>query len=90
MPRPLPPDVRAALTDGDTLEAIRLLRQQTGLGLVAAKAAIDSGLVPDARPAGDRLALSPPEARRPRLTVGRALAAIILAGAVAWVALGAF
>ena len=39
---PLPPNVLAALAHGDTIEAIKLLRAATGLGLKEAKDAIDA------------------------------------------------
>jgi ribosomal protein L7/L12 len=39
----IPPDVLAAWDRGDKIEAIRLLRQQTGLGLKEAKEALESG-----------------------------------------------
>jgi len=45
----LPDDVRRALAAGEKIEAIRLLRERTGLGLAEAKAAVESGLVPPAR-----------------------------------------
>lgn len=38
---PLPPEVLAALARGNMVEAIRLLRQTTGLGLKEAKDALD-------------------------------------------------
>src|SRR5262245_43442110 len=38
----LPEDVRAALNRGDKIGAIRLLREQMGLGLAEAKAAVDA------------------------------------------------
>lgn len=38
---PLPPGARAALARGNKLEAIRLLREETGLSLVAAKEAVE-------------------------------------------------
>lgn len=41
---PLPTDVLAALQDGNTIEAIKRLRQATGLGLKEAKDAIDAHL----------------------------------------------
>lgn len=47
MPGPLPEDVRLALSRGQRFEALRLLREQTGLGLQEAVAAIESGLLPD-------------------------------------------
>jgi len=45
----LPDDVRRALDAGKKIEAIRLLREHTGLGLAEAKAAVESGLMPPAR-----------------------------------------
>lgn len=47
MPSPLPDSVRLAASRGNKIEAIRLLREQTGLGLSAAKGAVESGLVPE-------------------------------------------
>jgi ribosomal protein L7/L12 len=38
---PLPPGARAALDRGNKLEAIRLLREETGISLVAAKEAVE-------------------------------------------------
>jgi len=47
--RPLPADVIDALRRGNKIEAIKLLRLKTGLGLKEAKDAIDaSGVVPAA------------------------------------------
>ena len=40
--QPLPPEVLAALQRGSTIEAIKLLRKSTGLGLKEAKDVIDS------------------------------------------------
>ena len=50
MPHPLPDDVRTALSGGRKIDAIRLLRERTGLGLAQAKAAVEAGSVPDAAP----------------------------------------
>lgn len=50
MPSPLPEDVRRAVAAGRQLEAIRLLCDRTGLGLAEAKAAVESGQLPDAAP----------------------------------------
>ena len=47
MPKPLPDDVRQAIDAGQKIDAIRLLRQHTGLGLAQAKAAVEAGLMPD-------------------------------------------
>jgi ribosomal protein L7/L12 len=43
----LPPEVRAAIDRGNKLEAIRLLRTKTGIGLAAAKDAVETGYLPD-------------------------------------------
>lgn len=43
MTQPLPADVQAALDAGRKIEAIRLLREQTGMGLAEAKAAVEAG-----------------------------------------------
>ena len=45
MSEPLPPDVVAAMNASNKLEAIRLLRTHTGLGLAEAKDAVESGYV---------------------------------------------
>ena len=42
-PDPLPPEVREAIARGDALEAIKLLRRRTGLGLKEAKHVVDRG-----------------------------------------------
>jgi len=39
---PLPPDVLAALQRGNKIEAIKLMRQLTGLGLKEAKDAVEA------------------------------------------------
>ena len=62
---PLPPEVRDALGRGDALEAIRLLRQRSGLGLKEAKAVVGAGVatrMPTARRAGERPATFPTQA----------------------------
>lgn len=61
MPSALPEDVRAALVDGQKIEAIRLLRERTGLGLAEAKAAVESGSLPDAEAERGFAAPLPPE-----------------------------
>ena len=45
---PIPPEVREAMRRGDALEAIRLLRRRTGLGLKEAKDVVDRGGFGDA------------------------------------------
>ena len=42
---PLPDDVRAAMDAGQKVEAIRLLRERTGMGLADAKAAVEAGTI---------------------------------------------
>lgn len=69
----LPADVRAALHQGDTIEAIRLLRQASGLGLKEAKDLIEAHLRGEAvalpergeevRPATELKGALPPEVR---------------------------
>ncbi|MFZ1547045.1 MAG: ribosomal protein L7/L12, partial [Candidatus Nitrotoga sp.] len=46
MSEPLPPDVRAAMDASNKIEAIRLLRAHTGLGLHDAKEAVEAGSIP--------------------------------------------
>lgn len=43
----LPPEVIAALQQGQKIEAIRLLRESTGLGLKDAKDAVESARIPE-------------------------------------------
>ena len=42
-PDPLPPEVRDAIARGDALEAIKLLRRRTGVGLKEAKHVVEHG-----------------------------------------------
>jgi ribosomal protein L7/L12 len=51
MSEPLPPDVRAAMDASNKIEAIRLLRVHTGLGLQEAKEAVEAGYLPSMPPA---------------------------------------
>ena len=55
----LPPDVLAALAEGETIAAIKLLRERTGLGLKEAKEVIDQHLSgnPVALAAGARVGM---------------------------------
>jgi len=46
----LPPEIEQLLKSGQTLEAIKRLRELTGLGLKEAKAAVDARQVPAAAP----------------------------------------
>lgn len=47
MTESLPPEVRAAMDRGNKLDAIRLLRTKTGIGLAEAKDAVETGRMPD-------------------------------------------
>ena len=77
MPSSLPEDVRLAQAGGQKIEAIRLLRERTGLGLTEAKAAVESGLVPS--PVGDEVPVaSLPADVRAALASGRMIEAIRL------------
>jgi len=78
MPTPLPEDVRAALAAGKKIDAIRLLRTRTGLGLAQAKAAVESGFVPDAAAPQQGLAGSLPAEVQAALAGGHMLLAIKL------------
>jgi ribosomal protein L7/L12 len=61
MPIQLPEDVRAALAAGKKIDAVRLLRTRTGLGLAQAKAAVEAGHLPDAPPQQGLAAALPAE-----------------------------
>jgi ribosomal protein L7/L12 len=76
MPTPVPEDVRAALAAGKKIDAIRLLRARTGLGLAQAKAAVESGFVPDATTPQQGLAGSLPAEVQAALAGGHVLQAI--------------
>lgn len=82
MPHPLPDDVRAAIAGGRKIDAIRLLRERTGLGLVQAKAAVEAGSMPDAAPLPQQqpqgLPGSLPSEVRAALAAGNLLQAIKL------------
>ena len=57
---PLPPEVQAAIARGNKIEAIRLLREATGLSLASAKEAVEhAGLPSLQRSAGGTHALPP-------------------------------
>jgi hypothetical protein len=82
---PLPPLVRAALMEGRTLDAIRLLREAQGIGLKEAKEAVDTALrdgMPVAPPG-----LSPGEQPRGRGRLAGVLFVLLLLGLVAWLKL---
>jgi ribosomal protein L7/L12 len=73
----LPEDVRTALAAGKKVDAIRLLRTRTGLGLAQAKAAVEAGHLPDASPQ-QGLAASLPAEVQAALAGGRMLQALKL------------
>lgn len=75
----LPADVVDALQRGRKIEAVRLLRQHTGLGLKDAKDAVDRAGIAASIQAGD---LSPGEV--PRSTLGNWLAVAAVAAVVAY------
>lgn len=60
----LPPHVLAALAQGEKIEAIKLLREATGLGLKEAKSAVDAAEAAAATPSPHRGALAPGEVPR--------------------------
>ncbi|MEO8102498.1 MAG: ribosomal protein L7/L12 [Betaproteobacteria bacterium] len=79
-PGALPPAVMHALRQGRKIDAIKLLREHTGLGLKEAKDAIDAA----ARQSGMRAeGLSPGEVRRSGQVFWWIVAAAV-AGAAAW------
>ena len=55
----LPPEVAAAIQSGRTIEAIKLLRESTGLGLAEAKAAVDHYVRTQGAPPGTEMPLPP-------------------------------
>lgn len=55
----LPPEVAAAIQSGRTIEAIKLLRESTGLGLAEAKAAVDHYARTQGAPPGVEAPLPP-------------------------------
>lgn len=76
-PPPIPPHVQAALRAGQKIDAIRLMREATGLGLKEAKDAVEafqSGQAPGT--------LSPGEVRRGP-GAGSVLIAIVAVAALA-------
>ncbi len=73
-PRPVPPEVLAALRRGKPLEAMQLLRESSGLGFKEAKDAID-GHASLAKPGN----LSPGEVPRSPSAAGWVVAAMIAA-----------
>jgi hypothetical protein len=89
MPSPLPDDVRRALSAGQKIEAIRLLREAKGLGL---KEAMD--LVREAshkggrQPNRDAPRLSPGEVPRTKLSPGIIAFVVVLIAAIAWLLVG--
>lgn len=78
-PTPLPPEVVAAIQSGHTIEAIKLLRERTGLGLTEAKQAVDHYVLSQATPREARAAgTSLPPAAIQALQSGNKIEAIRL------------
>jgi ribosomal protein L7/L12 len=77
----LPAEVRTALMAGKTIEAIKLLRASTGLGLKEAKDALDAYRAANASTFAH---LQSPEVPRSRFGLGAWLLALIAAAAAAW------
>lgn len=63
MKQPIPPEVRSAWDSGHKLEAIKALREVTGMGLAEAKALLESDRSPQAVPGGMRGQELPAEVR---------------------------
>ncbi len=75
LPESLPPEILNALRQGRQLEALKLLRTTTGLGLVETKALIDAFLrsqAPTQAKAHDKIKISmaPPRPRDKNLSPG--------------------
>ena len=97
-PAPLPDEVIHALRHGNTVEAIKRLRESTGLGLKEAKTVIDHYLAgksamaasaPTSRPAPTAAhkaspGLSPGEIPRSGKIAGIILALAVTAAAIIW------
>ncbi len=84
---PLPADVLDALRRGQTITAIKLLRQSTGLGLKEAKDLVDGHLrsLADLRvPGGAGQVLSPGQVPRSNGMAWWVAAVVIVAAAAAW------
>jgi ribosomal protein L7/L12 len=94
-PQPLPPDAAAALARGHKIEAIKLLREATGLGLAEAKHAVEAAARPGRRgtaAGAPAPATAPPQAAtlaavQQALRAGQTLEAIQLYRAYAGVGL---
>ncbi len=80
-PSTLPAEVASALQRGEKLEAIKLLREATGLGLKEAKDLVESTL--GWQTAARQANLAPGEAPRSKLA-GWILAGAIIVGLLAW------
>lgn len=76
MSEELPPDVRAALNASNKIEAIRLLRLHTGLGLRDAKEAVESGSLPSKPLARPTLPQDLPDEAVAALQRGRKIEAV--------------
>lgn len=81
----LPAEVRTALEAGNAIEAIRLLRKASGLGLKNAKAVIDAA--PLGRKGGavpGEPGLAPGEVPRSGASAGALVLVVVLVALVAW------
>jgi ribosomal protein L7/L12 len=79
--QPLPEDVSNAMRAGRKVDAIRLLREHTGLGLAAAKAAVEANALPPPPQGGARGFADPgqlPSSVRAALDAGHKIEAIRL------------
>ena len=77
----LPANVIAALQRGEKIEAIKLLREATGLGLKEAKDAVESALSPPSR--ADKVRRAPGEVPRSNILLCL-IVCLAVAGAVAY------
>lgn len=80
-PGSLPADVMSALQRGEKLEAIKLLREATGLGLREAKDVVETTLSRQGAAGGSKLA--PGEIPRNRPT-GWIVVGVVIAGLLLW------
>lgn len=75
-PDTLPPDVQAALQRGSIIEAIRLLRDATGLGLKESKEAVDRYVASHPLPSA-RNAATPQAVRTEAMSAARLLRSVV-------------
>ena len=86
MTTPLPDSVLAALRAGEKIQAIKLLRQSRGIGLIEAKAIVDAATSLSPRQArhGPRTALGFAADHRPRSGPGPVVLVSLAAGVAAF------